>query len=325
MKSDVQMPIISVTAKPLIGPVPYWNRITAAMKRRDLTVEDRPERAVEALLDRRARRLADAQLLADALVDQHVGVDRHADGERDRDDAGQGQRRLEQRQHREHEQQVEQHRDVRDHAADLVVDDHEDAARAAMPTSAPFTPCATPSRPRLGPIICSFAGRIGAGSAPALSTTTRSFASLQHLVVGPEAAERDLAAAAADLGLDDRRRRDPVVEHDRHAPLHVAAGQLAEQLGALVVEVDRDVRLVGLRVVGDERVLDRLAGDLGAPEQVVRAPGLLLRPALSFGVLGDARARRSGARGPPGSCPALPAPSMYAVSFWREPSPRATR
>ena len=75
--------------------------------RRDVRVEDRAPRALVARLDRRMRRRAPAQLLADALVDQHVGVDRHAERQRDGRDAGQRQRRLQHRQHRDQQQQVD--------------------------------------------------------------------------------------------------------------------------------------------------------------------------------------------------------------------------
>jgi hypothetical protein len=72
--------------------------------------------------------------------------------------------------------------------------------------------------------------------------------------------------------------------------LDVAAGELAEDLGAVVIEVYGDVGLVVLRVVGDERIFDRLAGDLGALEQVVRAVRvcvLALLGAVRVVVLGD--------------------------------------
>ena len=56
-------------------------------------VEDGEADWVVAGLDRRVRRVAGAQFLADALVDQHVAVHRDADGEHDADDARQGERR----------------------------------------------------------------------------------------------------------------------------------------------------------------------------------------------------------------------------------------
>ena len=46
--------MISVVAKPRIGPVPNWNRNAAAMSDDDVRVEDRQEHAVEAGGDGRA-------------------------------------------------------------------------------------------------------------------------------------------------------------------------------------------------------------------------------------------------------------------------------
>ena len=63
-------------------------------------VDDRGERPLVAGVDRRARGLAEPQLLADALVDQHVRVDRHTDREHDAGDAGQRERRAERRERR---------------------------------------------------------------------------------------------------------------------------------------------------------------------------------------------------------------------------------
>ena len=57
-----------------------------------------------------------AHLLADALVDQDVGVHRDADRQHDAGDAGQRQRRAEQRQHAEDERDVDRDRDVGEHA-----------------------------------------------------------------------------------------------------------------------------------------------------------------------------------------------------------------
>ena len=69
----------------------------AGDQRRDVGVENGAESALVTFRDCRLRWHAVAQFFADALVDQHIGVDRHAQGERDGGDAGQGQRRLQQR------------------------------------------------------------------------------------------------------------------------------------------------------------------------------------------------------------------------------------
>ena len=86
----------------------------AGDQRRDVRVGDRRERLVEAGVDRRLRRIAVAQLFADALVDQHVRVGRHADREHDARDARQRQRRLQQRHQRDQQHHVEQQDEVRD-------------------------------------------------------------------------------------------------------------------------------------------------------------------------------------------------------------------
>ena len=125
------MPTISVTAKPLIGPVPKANSAMPASMRGDVGVGDGAGGLVVAGRDRRLRRHARAQLLADAFVDQHVGVDRHADRQRDAGQARQGQRGAEQRHHRDHHQQVQQQRDAGDHAEHAVVERGRRPARSA--------------------------------------------------------------------------------------------------------------------------------------------------------------------------------------------------
>ncbi len=111
------MPTMSVTAKPLTGPVPYCARMRPEMKHGDVAVDDRRERLVVAGFDRRAHAPARAQLFADALVDEHVRVDGHADREREAGDAGkvivaQNDARI-----AICRTQVEEHGDVRDDAA----------------------------------------------------------------------------------------------------------------------------------------------------------------------------------------------------------------
>ena len=66
------------------------------------------------------------ELLADALVDEHVRVDRDAQREHEAGDARQRQRGVEQRQPREDQRAVEDQRHVRDQPGDLVVDGHEE-------------------------------------------------------------------------------------------------------------------------------------------------------------------------------------------------------
>ncbi len=101
----------------------------AGQQRGDVGVGDGAGGLVVAGGDAGQRRVAVAQLLADSLVDQHVGVHRHADGQRDAGKARQGQRGAEQRHHRDHHQQVEQQREVGDDAEHLVVDAGRTPAR----------------------------------------------------------------------------------------------------------------------------------------------------------------------------------------------------
>ena len=112
---EATRPMMRVTAKPRTGPEPYCMSTTPAtsvvtwlstMVQNDLVV---------ALLHRLRGRFAAAQLLADALVDEHVRVDRHAERQHEAGDAGQRQRRAPNDRHDgEHEQAVEDQRQVGD-------------------------------------------------------------------------------------------------------------------------------------------------------------------------------------------------------------------
>src|SRR6266545_831817 len=66
------------------GPGAEDQERDAGDERGHVRVENRVPGALVPGLDRRMRRIAPAKLLADALVDQHVGVDRHAEGQRHR-------------------------------------------------------------------------------------------------------------------------------------------------------------------------------------------------------------------------------------------------
>ena len=94
---EAAMPTISVTAKPFTGPVPNWKRNSAVSTVRDVRVDDRGHRVLEALVDGQAHGLAVQQLLADALEDQHVRVDRDADREHEAGEPRQRERGVEHR------------------------------------------------------------------------------------------------------------------------------------------------------------------------------------------------------------------------------------
>ena len=89
---EVTMPSVSTTAKPRIGPVPNTHSTTPAMSVVMFESAIAENAFSKPARIGRLRRDALAHLLADALVDQHVGVDRHADGQDDAGDAGQRQR-----------------------------------------------------------------------------------------------------------------------------------------------------------------------------------------------------------------------------------------
>ena len=88
-------PIVSVVAKPRIGPVPNWNRNAAAMSDATwvstIVSHTRSKPAATAA----SRALAVGELLLDALEDQHVRVDAHADRQDEAGDARQRHRRAE--------------------------------------------------------------------------------------------------------------------------------------------------------------------------------------------------------------------------------------
>ena len=117
----VSRPMVSVVAKPRIGPVPNWNRNAAAMSDATwvsrIVQNTRSKPAATA-----AARPCRGQLFLDALEDQHVRVDAHADRQDEAGDAGQRHGRAEVGHQAEQDQQVHRHRDDRVDARQLVVD-----------------------------------------------------------------------------------------------------------------------------------------------------------------------------------------------------------
>ena len=214
------MPIISETAKPFTGPVPNWYRIDPGHDDRHVGVDDRRERAAEARVDGRPDGLPEPELLPDALEDEDVGVDRHADRQHDarRCPAASGSpgttaiaaRRM---------SEVEQEREVRDHAGQPVVDQHEQEDGEGAGGRRDRRPCGS-SRPRArGRRSAPRGSGPGAWSAPVRSTMARSLASSNG-----EAA-RDLGLPGGDALADHGGRVDVAVEDDGQRLAHVLLGR----------------------------------------------------------------------------------------------------
>ena len=92
----------------------------------DVAVEDGAQRLSEAQTDRIPQLLAVVDdLLADPLVDQHVGVDRHADRQGDASEPRQREGSVDHRHHPEDDDAVEQQRDVGDQTGEEVVPQHD--------------------------------------------------------------------------------------------------------------------------------------------------------------------------------------------------------
>jgi len=86
--------MISVSAKPRIGPVPKLSRSSAPMS----------EATCVSTMVHHA--FGGRQLLLDAFEDQHVRVDAHADGQHESCEAWQGHRRTQVRHHAEQDEEV---------------------------------------------------------------------------------------------------------------------------------------------------------------------------------------------------------------------------
>ena len=108
------MPMISVVAKPLMGPVPNIS-------------EDGGECVAVAVGYGVAQVLAGAEFFFGALEDEHVGVDGHTEGEHDTGDTGECEHGLERCEDAEGEEDVEDQSEVGDEAGDDAVEcAHED-------------------------------------------------------------------------------------------------------------------------------------------------------------------------------------------------------
>ena len=84
------------------------------------------EGPVVCIAQRHAQRQAALLLFAKALENQHVCVNRGADGQHDARHGRQREGRFEHRHDAENDDDVEQHRDRRDDAGEIVIADEED-------------------------------------------------------------------------------------------------------------------------------------------------------------------------------------------------------
>src|SRR5882757_6072123 len=218
----------------------------------DVGVENGGERTAESGVDRRDGAAAAAHLLADALVDQHVGIDRDAHREHDAGDAGQRQGRVEQRQDAEDHADIDRHRDIGEQAEQPVGHQHEndDQDRAhdrcvfalvdrVLPETG--TDDALLDRGELG--------RQGAGP----QQDREIIGGLHGEVTG------NLPGAAEDGFADDRRGDYLVVEHDGEGTADIFLGDLGEFARTRGVEAEAHDRLAGALVEGRLRV-----GQVGA-------------------------------------------------------------
>ena len=175
----------------------------------------------EAGVDRVDRGAAGAHLLADALIDQHVGIDRDADREHDAGDARQRQRRAEQRQHAEDHGDVDGDRDIGEQPEQAVGREHEDDDQR---------------RAGIGGVLAGVDRILAeAGTDRALlddgeRRRQRAGAQQDGEIVGLLNGEiaGNLPGAAEDRLADHRRRDHLVVEHDGERLADIGLGRFGE-------------------------------------------------------------------------------------------------
>ena len=190
----------------------------------------------EAGVDRRDGVAAVPHLLADALVDQHVGIDRDADREHDAGDAGQRQRRVEQRQDAEDHADIDRDRDVGEQAEQAVGHQHEEDHQGGADDRGVLA---------LGDRVLAEAGADHALLDRRELGRQRAGAQQDREVVRGLHGEvaGNLPAPAEDRLADDGRRDHLVVEDDRERPADVLLGDLAELARARRVEGEIHDRL----------------------------------------------------------------------------------
>src|SRR5436189_289090 len=220
--------------------------------RGEVRIDDRGERAGEALLDRRAHGFLLAQLFADALEYQYVRVDGHPQREDDAGEAGQRERGVEVRHHAEQDDEVQEERDDSVDAGALVVhDQRRDKDQESDHRRGHALANGVASERRTDRTLFELRER----------RRKRSAAQHEREVVGllrREAAFDD--ALAGDLTLDDRIRDDFVVEDDRHVAADVVFRQRGELRRSVRREREPDDRLADAALL-HARVLEIASAD----------------------------------------------------------------
>ena len=247
------MPMVSVTAKPRTGAGAEPEQHQRRDQRRHVGVDNGGHGAGVAGLDRSHRRFARPDLLADALVDQHVGVDRDADGEHDAGDAGQGQRGADQREDAEDQRDVDEQREIGKQPEEAVGREHEDDDERE-----------THQRRLLA--RGDGVGAEARADGPLLDGRElgrqRTGAEQHGEVVGALDGEiaADLAGAAEDRLVDARRGDHLAVKQNGKGQPDILLRDLAEALGAGGVEAEGHDRLVGVAVERGLRIDQILPG-----------------------------------------------------------------
>eukprot|EP01022_Parablepharisma_sp_SALTPOND_P017185 TRINITY_DN2694_c0_g2_i1.p1 TRINITY_DN2694_c0_g2~~TRINITY_DN2694_c0_g2_i1.p1 ORF type:complete len:1604 (-),score=291.28 TRINITY_DN2694_c0_g2_i1:31015-35826(-) len=178
-----------------------------------------------------------AQLLAYALVDQHVGVHGHTEGEDDTRNTWQGKRCAKSGQASQNQEDVERQNGIRHHAGEAIVDDHkDDHEHAADERGVDALIDGLLTEGRTNRPLLQDVHRCGQCAGAQHDGQVVSFFSSKGAGDG--------GAAAGDTLLDDRRGVDLAVQHDGHAFLCVFASETLEQTGAAAIKGEHDVRLV---------------------------------------------------------------------------------
>ena len=229
----------SVIANPRIGPVPNWNRNAAAMSdAMCVSSSVRKTRANPALMAARTPRCAASSSLMRSKISTFESTPMPI-VRTNPAMPGQRHRRAEVRHQAEQDDEVEDQRDDRVDARQLVVDEHEDDDQHEADDRGEH---ARSDRVGAERRADRRAPRGRSGSRAARRSAASSDRSCDFL-------RREAAADAAfvaDAAVDARRRHDAVVEHDGQGAADVLAGDLAELARAFVRQREADGRPVVL-------------------------------------------------------------------------------